>query len=426
MRNFLSVTLLLITLTASGQALKEESDSIACLNSLSVMSEFSKMGLYEEAFESWKYCFENCPSASRNIYITGPSILYDKIAKAGDQKIRNGYIDTLMLLYDRRIRYFGQEGYVSARKGIDILKYRPSGYPEAYSLLKKSVSLEMMNTEPVSVAGYMQVTSVMLKNGKISASEAVANYFEMMDIIYSGKTIDDAQKDSYASTISNIMAENGSISCEAVNLHMRNMTGGINPSVIPFLLSLLEKSGCQDPGLLSEIASLLDDSPEDASTALVLAGYFQNLKDYENAAGYYYKALDAGLPDNKISDIYYNLSLVELQRQNYQQARSVALKALEYNPSMGAAYISIGLAYAASAEECGQSDFEKGAVYWAAVDKFIKARETDPGVSQRADELISIYSKYFPDNEVLFFSGYAEGEEYTVGCWINESTLIRR
>ena len=426
MRHFLPLTLLLITFSASGQAVRDDSDSNACLNALSVMSEFAKMGLHEEAWESWKYCFENCPSASRNIYITGPSILYDKIEKAADQKMKGGYIDTLMLLYDRRIQYFGQEGYVSARKGIDILKYRPTDYPEAYSLLKKSVSLEMMNTEPVSVAGYMQVTSVMFRNGKIPAPEAIANYFGLMDIIYSGNAINDAQKDSYASTISSIMAESGSISCETVNLYMSNMAVGINPSAIPFLLTLLEKSGCQDPALLSEIASLIDDDGYgDGSTALVLAGYFQNLKDYDNAALYYYKAIDSGQPDDKIPDIYYNLSVIELQRQNYQQSRSMALKALEYKPSMGAAFISIGLAYAASAEECGQNEFEKGAVYWAAVDKFIQARETDPGVSQRADELISIYSKYFPGNEVLFFSGHTEGEEYTVGCWINETTVVR-
>jgi hypothetical protein len=83
----------------------------------------------------------------------------------------------------------------------------------------------MMNTEPVSVAGYMQVTSVMFRNGKIPAAEAIANYFGLMDIIYSGNAINDAQKDSYASNISSIMAESGAISCETANLYMRNMAG---------------------------------------------------------------------------------------------------------------------------------------------------------------------------------------------------------
>jgi hypothetical protein len=90
--------MLLITFSASGQAVRDDSDSNACLNALSVMSEFAKMGHHEEAWESWKYCFENCPSASRNIYITGPSILYDKIEKAADQKMKGG-LSTILCCY---------------------------------------------------------------------------------------------------------------------------------------------------------------------------------------------------------------------------------------------------------------------------------------------------------------------------------------
>jgi hypothetical protein len=92
---------------------------------------------------------------------------------------------------------------------------------------------------------------------------------------------------------------------------------------------------------------------------------------------------------------------------------------------MGEAYISIGLAYAASQNECGSGDFEKAAVYWAAVDKFIMAKSIDAGTAQKADELISYYSRYFPDNDLIFFNGYKEGSVFKVGCWINETTVIR-
>ena len=68
---------------------------------------------------------------------------------------------------------------------------------------------------------------------------------------------------------------------------------------------------------------------------------------------------------------------------------------------------------------------EKRTVYWAAVDKYKKAMMADPSVSDKAKELISRYSNHFPLKEETFFRGYVDGQEYTVGCWINEKTVVR-
>ena len=44
---------------------------------------------------------------------------------------------------------------------------------------------------------------------------------------------------------------------------------------------------------------------------------------------------------------------------------------------------------------------------------------------QEANKLIDTYSKHFPGSEEIFFQGFAEGQEYEVGCWINEKTKVR-
>ena len=65
------------------------------------------------------------------------------------------------------------------------------------------------------------------------------------------------------------------------------------------------------------------------------------------------------------------------------------------------------------------------AVYWAAADKFQKAKEVDPSMTAKANEMIREYSKAFPTSEDAFFYNVFEGDEYTIECWINETTKAR-
>ena len=74
---------------------------------------------------------------------------------------------------------------------------------------------------------------------------------------------------------------------------------------------------------------------------------------------------------------------------------------------------------------CGENDFEINTVFWAAVDKFRQAKSNDAEVTDKANELISKFSAYFPNVEDAFFYGFEHGKAYTVGCWINEKTTVR-
>ena len=110
---------------------------------------------------------------------------------------------------------------------------------------------------------------------------------------------------------------------------------------------------------------------------------------------------------------------------NLDGARSQALNAIEKMPSWGAPYILIGNLYASSSNVCGDNEFEKTTVFWAAVDKFQQAISVDPEVNGEGTELVQKYSRYFPNVEDAFFNGLEEGQNYNVGCWINENTTVR-
>ena len=106
-------------------------------------------------------------------------------------------------------------------------------------------------------------------------------------------------------------------------------------------------------------------------------------------------------------------------------SRNYARKALEINPNMGKAYIIIGDAYASSSASCTEDKLGGKSVFWAAVDKYYKAKQVDPSVAETANEKINKFSSYFPDQETAFFNGINDGTSFSVGCWIGESTTVR-
>ena len=81
--------------------------------------------------------------------------------------------------------------------------------------------------------------------------------------------------------------------------------------------------------------------------------------------------------------------------------------------------------YATSAKECGDNDLTNRVAYWAAVDKYYKAKSVDPSVEDLANTKINTFSQYFPAHETIFFYDLKKGDSYTVGCWINETTTVR-
>ena len=108
-----------------------------------------------------------------------------------------------------------------------------------------------------------------------------------------------------------------------------------------------------------------------------------------------------------------------------EQGRAYARKAIELDKTDGEPYMIIGYIYAASSKECSANPLQAKAVFWAAVDKFQRAKEIDPSIASKANEMIREYSKLFPTSEDAFFYNVFEGDTYQVECWINETTKAR-
>jgi tetratricopeptide (TPR) repeat protein len=407
-------------------------DSVArmgCAAQLSIMNQYVRINTFEYAYDAWRYCFYNCPEASKNIYIHGAKILKYRIENATDEVSQKAFIDTLMLMYDQRMKYFRQEDKAYGMKGIDLLRYDKSALAEAHGYLEKAVDLGGKQVDESVAVTFISTTYALYQQQLAGADIMIGNYMKIMDLM--NEKIKSGDKDpkiqQAIESIEKIFAESGAADCESLtNIFDPRFEASPNDlDLLKKITTLLSQTGCEKSELYRKTAEALYALEPNSESAAKLAVLFASREEYAKAEDYYSRAIDQETDSEPKARYYYNLANVKYQQKDYPAVRKHCNSAISLKSDFGEAYILIGKAYISGSSSCGETDFEKQAVYWVAVDKFIKARSVDPSVSESATEQINTYSKAFPNNEITFFNGYTDGQTYKLGCWIQENTTVR-
>ena len=179
---------------AQGQQSTESkygTDSVSCVMNNSLYYEFYKQWkqsnykneAWKDAVTPWRWVFVNCPKSTINIYLHGEKLMDEIIKTETNKERKEKYIDTLMMVYDKRIQYFNKEGYVLGKKGADLYKLRPSAYEEAYEILKKSVDLEGNKSNGPSLIYYFRSAEKLVKAEKAEKLILVDIYDQTSEII---------------------------------------------------------------------------------------------------------------------------------------------------------------------------------------------------------------------------------------------------
>jgi len=225
-----------------------------------------------------------------------------------------------------------------------------------------------------------------------------------------------------------IFSESGAASCDdLVSIFTPKFEE--TPEDIEFLkklTALLKKQRCEGRDLFAGASESLYKLEPSSGAAYNLAKLFLVREEYEKSTSYYEEAISLEEDTDVKAKYHYELALIEFTKfDQLSNSRSNALEAIKLKSDWGAPYILIGNIYASSSKNCGENDFEKSCVFLVAVDKFIRARNVDESAAAQANELINKYAQYFPNVEDAFFYGFQEGQDYKVGCWINENTTVR-
>ncbi|MDG5800940.1 tetratricopeptide repeat protein [Marinilabiliaceae bacterium ANBcel2] len=415
-------------------------DSIQCLRSLSLYSENFRNNNYEAAFNSWEAAFNNCPASTVNLYIDGRTMVRDKIENNEDPERFEELFQLLMQIHDQRIEFFGDhqrspEPVIKGNKALDMLRYKRndrSVTEEAYDLLKVAINELRTDAQPAFLITFMNVSVNMYNLGQITPQDIVQNYTMLAEII-DRKLKDQAYARQHNALedikdgVERMFANSGAASCSVIEeIYGPQLEDNKNDLAwLQRVSRLLARGLCEDSELLYHVSEYQHNIEPSASSAFGLARMNLQNDNVERAIEYFEQAVELTESDLQKSEYLHQLSMIYLSQDRYSAARREAQRAISVRPDWGEPYIIIGQAYAASADQVGESSFETKTVFWAAVDKFIKAKSVDPEVEDRANEYIDTYSAHFPASDEIFFEGFEIGETYTVGGWINERTTVR-
>lgn len=440
----LAISLSLIAFNNDAQAQSSDNsprfgqDSAQCVMNISLYREFYrqwkdskyKSESVKDAIGPWRWVLQNCPKGTQNTYVDGVRIMSYMISKEKDQSTRELYIDTLLSLYDKRIVIFGNEGSILGRKGIDFYKYKTSEIENAYNIFKRSVQIQKNKSQGPIIIYYFRTAVKMVKLKAAEKALIVETYSEVMDIIDFNINKYQSNKrkfEGWNNVKGNIEAEfEPYATCEdLVSIYQKKFDSNKEDvELLKKITAILDKKKCIETQLYFDATIQLYKLEPSPESAYLIGKMF--LKDGKTSDALIYLAEAVNIEDiDKQAMTYQYMAMCcqSLNRRN--EARRHARKSIELNPNNGDAYILIGDLYAASARRCGDNDLTNKVAYWAAVDKFAKAKRVDSSVKTVAEKRIRTYRKYFPTTETIFFYNLKEGDSYMVECWINENTKIR-
>ncbi len=403
-------------------------------------AKYNPKNINPQMITSWRNVFNNCPDFRQNTYLDGVKIYtYAFIRLEKDAAVKDKYIDTLVMIYDRRAQYFpngksgSQVGNIMGRKGRDILTWAPHRYEEAYNALKQAIDMDGNNSNYAFIDSYFNTVITMVKNGKLEESAILDEYSRLSEIV--DFNIKKYTEEANEKNLNNFNATKGNLdvavqpyaNCEdLVRIYQPKFDA--NPTDVELLTKIaevLEKRKCDDTELYLAVAVNLHKVNPSPESAYLIGKKFLAEKDYNQAATYLQQSTKCENTEWAHQSYIYLAQIMNMNK-NYEQGREYARKAYALDKSNGRPFIIIGQLYAASAKDCGTGNFYSKTAFWAAVDQFEKAKSIDPSLASEANELIDAYSHYFPAIEDIFFNGFEENQDFTLdNCWIKETTKIR-
>ena len=388
--------------------------------------------------QAWRRVFLNCPSYKERTLTDGTKIVNNALIRSTkDEALKEKYIDTLVMVYETRIQYFpktkagNQVGNIKGRMGLDLMGF-PSRMEQAYNALKDAIDIDGNNSNYAFIDGLFATTINMVKAGKIDESMILDEYSRLMDIVefnIKKYTEEGNEKllNSYTATKGNLEASvQPYANCDdLVRIYQKKFDADPeNVELLNKIASTFAARNCDKTDLYLAVAVKLHRLNPSPESAYFIGKRYLIDQEYGKATNYLIEATKSA--DTKSAEQAYKyLAQIMLKEGRWEQGRTYARKAIELDKTDGEPYMIIGYLYASSGKDCNVNPLHAKAVYWVAVDQFVKAKSVDPSMAAKANEMIRDYSKMFPTSEDAFFYNVFEGDTYQVECWINETTKAR-
>ncbi len=433
-----------------------------CMTKLSIFHEYVKANNFEAAFQPWMDVRNKCPKFNNAIYVDGEKILTNKIEKStGAEKV--AAINDLVKLWEERGEHFpsktpkGEYAAQSCQLLYDNRIILNKTNEDLYACFDAAYQADKATfTNPQSLYTYFSLMVDLFDTGKQPAEtlfdkyddivekveNEVKNYSESLNVLIekeeAGTELTNKES-QYKAYYESYLAAYDQITegidekmgtranCEIlIPLYTKNFEANkANAVWLQRAAGKISEKDCTDDPLFFKLVNAYHQLSPSANSAY----YLGILKDKEGksneAISFYKQAIDLETDNFKKSNLNNRIALKLKSKGAYSQARTFFREALRLNPSNGRPYLSIAAMYAASANDCGDTNFNKRAVYWLAAEEAQKAARVDPKLSGAAAQSAANYLSKAPQKSDIFTCS-CSGTVIKIGCWIGASVTVPR
>ena len=300
-------------------------DSVNCRLNLSLMQTSAKAEDYKGALQPWIYTYENCPAASKNIYIYGPRIFKALHETETDAAKKKEYLDKVMEIYDTRLKYYGEDdgkGTVLAYKAYDYMELMDGQADQGliYDMLNEAIEEMKDQMNPLDAYSYFMVASLNEYLDDNSKKERyISDYFKVMgyvdQAIANARSANDETSADYLGQVKEGIVKgfvnSGAGDCKTLTEYYADQLepNKENKAFLSEVVDALGSVGCSDTEVYFTAAEYLYHIEPTAGAALGLANKSLKDKDYDTAMKYYSAAAKMETDKNKVSDyMHWNIT----------------------------------------------------------------------------------------------------------------------
>lgn len=437
-------------------------DSETCLQNLSIFAESAKVKDYDSAYTPWMAVRSECPSLNVAIYTYGERILKHKIKNAADAE-KKAFADDLIALYDEWMTNFptkkgvSKVGDILSSKAQTMIDFKLGTPQEAYAVFDEAYTKDEASfTNPKRLYNYFKTLYDSYKSNPAEVStamlfdkyEEISEKFEKEGVKLAKKLDVILKKEDSGAALTTRDLKRKRVydtNANAIGIFVKNLDAIIAKeasceNLIPLYQSSLAENKtnavwlnraagrmkskeCTDDPLFVTIVESLHALAPSANSAYYLGILNDKSGNSDEALRYYEESISLETDPYKKAKTLYKIALEFKAKGRKSKARSYAQKALSYQPSLGKAYLLIANLYASSANACGNTQFEKRAVYWLAANTARKAAKVDASIKKAALKTAKSYEGRAPSKTDVFTEGNA-GATIKFSCWINSSVKV--
>jgi tetratricopeptide (TPR) repeat protein len=430
-----------------------------CNVTLSLFNESAKVKNFDDAYPKYKDLLENCADLNILIYQRGGKMLEDMIdlAETDDKKMQ--LVQEFIANQRMRLEKFPndtKEGDMLADIAMIQYKHEIGTLEERLEAFEEVVETDKDNfSSPVAIYAYFRIANDLNDTGERDIQFLFDKYDEVIDLIETQENDKAAEAKPLIEKqeAQEELTPRESRILKNSEIYLRNYTkikGSVNSllgskadcdNLLPLYKKDFEEKkndlnwlrnanerlsakDCTEDPLFFKVSEALHRQEPSANSAYSLGQLAEAEGNRGKALEYFKEAAELAQDKVRKARIYYRIANNYKERGSLSQARSYYRKALDNKPSMGIAYLKIAEMYAKSANNCGESVFDKRSVYWLAADYATRAGRVDPSLSSTATATAASYKGRAPQKSDIFQEDAAGKKISFSNCWIGESVVV--